>query len=80
MSCTSRQLRDACADEYLWDSLWEGPLPDGFDFGGKTAHAALWLLVKGRVEQVSRLNQRLIAVGGLFADVSTNVQSMKRRG
>lgn len=52
VSCTCRHLRDACADERLWVSLWEGPLPRGFLSGGRAAHVALWLLAKGAVEQV----------------------------
>lgn len=52
MSCTCRHLRDACADERIWVSLWEGPLPRGFLTGGRAAHVALWLLAKGAVEQV----------------------------
>ena len=51
-SCACRCLRDTVADERLWMALWEGPLPDGFPSGGKAAHAALWLLAKGEVEQV----------------------------
>lgn len=56
-SCACRGLLDTVADERLWTALWEGPLPDGFARGGKAAHAALWLLAKGEVEQVG---------GGLF--------------
>lgn len=52
VSCTCRHLRDACADERIWVSLWEGPLPRGFLTGGRAAHVALWLLAKGAVEQV----------------------------
>lgn len=51
-SCACPCLHDAVADERLWMALWEGPVPEGFPSGGKAAHAALWLLAKGEVEQV----------------------------
>lgn len=54
-SCACRCIRDTVAAEWLWTALWEGPLPDGFSNGGKAAHAALWLLAKGQVEQVGML-------------------------
>eukprot|EP00903_Cladosiphon_okamuranus_P020520 g18837.t1 len=50
-SCACRCLRATVADERLWMALWKGPLPGGFRRGGKAAHAALWLLAKGEVEQ-----------------------------
>lgn len=60
-SCACRCLRDTVADERLWTALWEGPLPYGFPSGGKAAHAALWLLAKGEVEQVGMLLFDVIA-------------------
>ncbi|CAM9818720.1 unnamed protein product [Scytosiphon promiscuus] len=50
-SCACRHLRGTGDDERLWIALWEGPLPGGFSGGVKAAHAALWLLAKGEVEQ-----------------------------
>lgn len=69
VSCTCRHLRDAGADERLWVSLWEGPLPGGFLTGGRAAHVALWLLAKGAVEQVNLISLSAFACACFIVSV-----------
>lgn len=67
-SCSCQRLLEACTEEYLWVSMWEGPLPGGFHTGGKAAHEALWLLANGTPEQVRPCcsHGRRRGVGKLF--------------
>jgi len=78
-SCASRHLRDAAADERLWEILWEGPLPCGFAAGGKAAHAALWLLAKGEVEQVRRGRGRRRLMVSRFSAISSGAEARRMR-
>ncbi|CAM9194907.1 unnamed protein product, partial [Choristocarpus tenellus] len=51
-SCTCQTLWRVCSNELLWLALWEGPLPEGVQRGGKAAHLVQWLLAHGHTYHV----------------------------